>query len=222
MADPLKVFISHRDSTCAACTEALGRKAWITLRSDKGALCLDCGDMGHLVFLPSGSAALTRRSKKYSSLSAIVLKWSRSRRRYERQGLLVESDALKRAEKECLEDADARARQRERAAEARAELDATYVKAFAAAIREMFPGCPKTRAKDIATHACRKHSGRVGRSAAAKALDDEAIQLAVIAHVRHRETRYDELLMSGMDRSDARRAIATDVDSVLTRWRQGG
>jgi hypothetical protein len=82
----------------------LGRKAWITLTREKGALCLSCGDLDHLIFLPSGDAALTRRARKHSTLSAVVLKWSRARNRYERQGLLVEEEALKKAEEECLAD----------------------------------------------------------------------------------------------------------------------
>jgi len=97
----LKVFISTRDSTCDECHENLGRKAWITLTKTGGALCLSCADLDHLIFLPSGNAALTRRSRKYSTLSAVVLKWTRARRHYERQGLLIESRALEQAEQEC-------------------------------------------------------------------------------------------------------------------------
>src|SRR5713101_6070267 len=123
--DALKVFISNRDSSCDECGEELGRKAWITLAGERGALCLACADLDHLVFLPSGDAALTRRSRKHSMLSAVVLKWSRARKRYERQGLLVEERALELAEDECLADADRRARRREREAERRAELDET-------------------------------------------------------------------------------------------------
>ena len=62
----------------------------------------------HLVFLPRGDAALTRRASKYSTLRAVVVRFSRSRERYERQGLLVEEAALTRAEQECLSDAEAR------------------------------------------------------------------------------------------------------------------
>src|SRR3972149_2216479 len=105
----LKVFITTTDAACDDCGEQLGRKAWVTLVENKGALCLACADLDHLIFLPSGNAALTRRSDKYSMLSAVVLKWSRARKRYERQGLLVEEDALQRAEQECLDDAEARA-----------------------------------------------------------------------------------------------------------------
>jgi hypothetical protein len=104
----LKVFISNRDSICDDCGEELGRKAWITLVRDKGALCLSCADLDHLLFLPSGDAALTRRARKHSVLSAVVLRWSQARKQYERQGLLVEQQGLEKAEAECLADSEAR------------------------------------------------------------------------------------------------------------------
>jgi hypothetical protein len=214
----LKVFITHSDASCDECGEELGRKAWITLNREKGALCLSCADLDHLVFLPAGDAALTRRSRKHSSLVAVVLRWSRARRRYERQGLLVEEAALAQAEQECLADEEARARQRERAAARRAELDKEYVEGFAARVRELFPSCPAGREAEIAEHACLKYSGRVGRSAAAKHLEEDVVRIAVIAHVRHAGTNYDELLGSGFDRHDARAMVADTVDQVLAQW----
>ena len=217
----LKVFISHRDSTCQECHAELGRNAWITLKPPDAALCLDCSDLGHLVFLPSGNTALTRRAKKESRLWAVVLRWSRARNRYERQGLLVEEEALARGEQECLADADARERRREREALRRASLDEEFVRAFAMRIREMFPSCPAAREQAIAEHACKKYSGRVGRSSEAKQFDNQAIRLAVAAHVRHVETNYDVLLCHGTDRGDARQAVAADVERVLERWRIG-
>lgn len=110
------------------------------------------------------------RARKHSTLAAIVLKWSSARRRYERQGLLVEADALEQAEEECLADSEARDRRRERAAERRAELDQEFVSRFAEHIRGLFPSCPLGRELVIAEHACLKYSGRVGRSVAAKNL----------------------------------------------------
>ena len=214
----LKVFISSRDSTCDECGEHLGRKAWITLAGDKGALCLACGDLEHLLFLPSGDAALTRRARKYSTLSAVVLKWSSARKRYERQGLLVEDQALARAEDECLADSDVRARRRERHAATRAELDREYIERFAGRVRELFPDCPDGRELTIAQHACLKYSGRVGRSAAAKSLDKEAVRLAVAAHVRHVETSYDQLLASGYDRQHARGDVREAVETIMAAW----
>src|SRR5437762_12188427 len=88
-SEDLKVFISSRESRCGECGENLGSRAWITLAGEKGALCLTCGDLDHLVFLPPGNTALTRRARRHSTLSAVVLKWSRARKRYVRQGLLV-------------------------------------------------------------------------------------------------------------------------------------
>lgn len=214
----LKVFITNQDSTCDECGEKLGHHAWITLADNK-AFCLSCADLDHLVFLPAGDAALTRRSSKYSTLSAIVLKWSRARKRYERQGLLVEESALQRAEQECLDDADVRIRRNERQTERRVELDKKYVASFAEQVRQLFSNCPAGREQIIAEHACQKYSGRVGRSARAKALDEKSILLAVVAHIRHIETNYDELLMHGMDRSSARDEVKDMIDKVLENWK---
>jgi len=215
----LKVFITTRESTCEECKEVLGHKAWITLLKDKGALCLSCADMDHLVFLPSGNAALTRRARKHSVLTAVVLKWSRARKRYERQGLLVEDDALEQAEKECLEDSDARARRRERDAERRAVLDEQYIINFAKRIRDLFPGCPAGRDVIIAEHACLKYSGRIGRSAEAKNFDKNTIRLAVIAHIRHVETQYDKLMVKGFERWEARKQVQKQVEEILRKWK---
>ncbi|MCD4693227.1 MAG: DUF2293 domain-containing protein [Calditrichales bacterium] len=214
----IKVFISLQDSTCAECGENLGHSAWITLNREKGALCLSCGDLDHLMFLPSGDAALTRRSKKYSTLSAVVLKWSRARKRYERQGLLVEEGGLELAEKECLADNEYRERRKERAAIRREELDHEYVRKFAKKIRELFPGCPGERENKIAEHACLKYSGRVGRSSSAKEFTEKAVNLAVIAHIRHVETDYDLLLFQGYERYEARSLVEDKVLEILSKW----
>jgi len=216
----IKVFISHRESKCDECGEELGRQAWITLEENKGAVCLSCADLDELVFLSSGDAALTRRSKKHSTLSAVVLKFSKARGRYERQGLLVEEDALAQAEAECLADSEIRERRNERARERRAELDEDYVREFAKRIRVLFPGCPENREQFIAEHACLKYSGRVGRSANAKSLEEAMITLAVKAHIRHRETNYDSLLSKGWARHEARAQVKDPVEALLEVWRK--
>jgi len=216
----LKVFISTSDSFCDECKEDLGRRAWITLTQDKRALCLACADLDHLVFLPSGKAALTRRARKHSTLAAVVLKWSRARKRYERQGLLAEKRALEEAEGECLADSEARARGREREAERRVELDREYVEKFALRVRELFPQCLPGREVAIAEHACLKYSGRIGRTATAKELNEKAVRLAVIAHIRHAETRYDQLMARGYDRWDGRAQVQDEVQRILSEWQR--
>ena len=216
----LNVFITNSAATCSECNESLGRSAWITLVENKGPVCLTCADLDHLLFLPSGDAALTRRAGKYSKLTAVVLRWSRARKRYERQGLLVETLALEQAEQECLSDSDARALRREREAARRAEQDQVYIQRFAGQVRVLYPGMPAGIETAIAEHACQKYSDRIGRSAAAKDLDPEAIRLAVAAHIRHVETDYDTLLMNGTERSAARDLIKDKVNQILENWRQ--
>lgn len=218
--DDLKVFITVRESSCDECGSDLGRKAWITLAGERGCLCLSCADLDHLVFLPAGDAALTRRSRKYSTLAAVVLRWNRARKRYERQGLLVEDTALERAEAECLADEEVRARRRAREADRRAELDREYVQSFAHRIRQLYPNCPAGVESKIAEHACQKYTGRIGRSAQAKALDEDAVRLAVSAHIRHAETPYDQLLMRGIERFEARAQVKGTVQAVMADWQQ--
>jgi hypothetical protein len=212
----LVVVSPVKDWKCAVCGSEDG--GWLIME-DPGAVCMACADMDHLVFLPSGDAALTRRAKKNSRLSAVVVRFSRARKRYERQGLLVEEDALERAEQECLADEQVRARRRERDATGRAGADFELQARMAVEIRKLFPGCPAERAEAIARHAAQRGSGRVGRSAAGQALDPEALELAVLASVRHRDSGYDQLLMSGVDRVTARERVRDEVNAVLDRWR---
>ncbi len=214
------VFWIIRDSVCAEWGEELGKGRFLRMEGERP-LCLACADLDHLVFLSRGDAALTRRASRYSTLRALVVRFSRSRKRYERQGVLVEEAALTRAEQECLSDAEARQLARERAAERRQEVDAEYVQKFAGRVGDLFPGCPRDEQRTIAEHTCRKYSRRVGRSAAAKELETSAVELAVRAHVRHAHTRYDELLSRGVSRDEARGLVAELVAKCLEQWERG-
>jgi hypothetical protein len=210
----LVVVSALKDWSCAEC----GGSGDLLMMDEKGPLCLSCADLDHLVYLPSGDAALTRRARKASPLSAVVVRFSRARRRYERQGVLVEEGAIERAEAECLADADVRARRRKRERVRRAEEDLRFQDELARAILRLYPACPSERAERIARHAGARSSGRVGRIAAGRALDPSVIALAVAAAVRHEDTDYDELLMSGFERSEARERVRVAVDRILERW----
>ncbi len=105
------VSMLRSNTACSECGRELGKGNFLRKEGDKG-LCLECADLDHLEFLPSGDAAVTRRATKYSSLHAVVVQWSRTRKRYERQGILAEPEAVRRAEEESLADADFRAWQR--------------------------------------------------------------------------------------------------------------
>ncbi|MFE7899643.1 DUF2293 domain-containing protein [Streptomyces sp. NPDC057424] len=215
----LLVFQPLRRRYCAECRR--GPLPLLVLE-DGTPRCLDCADLGHLVFLASGDTALTRRSREESTLSAVVVRFNRRRSRYERQGVLVEEAALARAERRCLADAEARRRRRMRDARRRAAQDALFAQAFTTEIVRLFPGCPAGRARAIALHASERGSGRVGRSAAGRALTGDAVTSAVVASVRHLDTPYDRLLMSGVPRHEARRRIAASVATVLRGWSEAG
>jgi len=212
----LVVVSPLKDWTCAACESTNG--GWLVME-DRGPVCMSCADLDHLVFLPSGDAALTRRARKHSGLSAVLVSFSRARKRYERQGVLVEEAALERAETECLADEHARALWRERGRERRSREDVEFQRELAREIRRLFPGCPPARAQEIAKHTGDRGSGRVGRTAAARVLDRQAVTLAVVAAVRHGETDYDALLMAGVERFEARGRVREDVEHVLQAWR---
>lgn len=178
----LVVAMPLKDWTCTDCAGT----GDLLIMEGPGPLCLACADLDHLVYLPSGDAALTRRAKKASGLSAVLVRFSRTRRRRERE--------------------EAR----------RADRDLAFDAAMAAVIVRLFPGCPTTRAETIAHHAGARGSGRVGRSAAGRALDPRAVTLAVAASVRHEDTGYDELLMSDVPRRDeAREQVRSEVQRIL-------
>jgi hypothetical protein len=216
-APELVVIDALGDWTCTEC----GGTGDLLFMEEPGPLCMSCADLDHLVFLARGDTALTRRAKKASSLCAVVVRFSRTRKRYERQGLLVEQLALEAAESECLADEEARARRRQREEARRAEADLGFQAAFASAIRELFPRCPHERAEAIAAHTALRRSGRVGRSASGRKLEPEAVTLAVVASVRHSDTRYDSLLMAGVERAEARARVRGEVDRVLSDWSAG-
>ena len=112
------VFQNLREAQCSECGAVIERDSFLSMELEQP-LCLQCARLDDLEFLPSGDTALTRRASKYSVRVAVVVRFSRTRGRYERQGILVETAGLEKAERECLEDADERAVARARGAERR-------------------------------------------------------------------------------------------------------
>jgi hypothetical protein len=71
-----------------------GNTGDLLMMEEPGPACLGCVGLDDLEFVPAGDALLSRRVKAKSARCAVVVRFSRSRRRYERQGLLVEPLAL--------------------------------------------------------------------------------------------------------------------------------
>lgn len=214
----LVVFqMTSESAVCCECDCEMEQGDLMLLKNDTP-LCLQCADMDHLEFLASGDATLTRRARKASPLSAILLRFNQRRKRYDRLGILVASEAIDAAEAQCAADAPQRARRREQDVGRREKADERLVEQMADLIRADFPSCPKGEASEIAAHTAVRGSGRVGRSAAGRDLDSDAIRLAVRAWIRHQHTEYDALLMQGVERHAARQQISEELETVVRRW----
>ena len=211
------MFFVRGEATCSACGTGIANGGFITKERGR-TLCLSCAGLDGLSYLPKGDATLTRRASKQSSARILVVTRVYSRKRYKREGILVEPAAIERARKECRADEGVREQRRQMDADRRQELERAYVERFARAIRERYPSCPKGVDVQIAEHACTKHSHRIGRSAGAKKLDERALLLAARAHVRHHHTQYDTLLGKGMTKRAARVHVQDKVDDVLRKW----
>jgi hypothetical protein len=84
------------DWTCRRC----GKTGDFLIMENPGPACLHCTGLDDLEYLPAGDALLTRRAKARSKQSAVVVRFSRTRGRYERRGLLVEAGALEAVRRE--------------------------------------------------------------------------------------------------------------------------
>ncbi|WP_424214333.1 DUF2293 domain-containing protein [Streptomyces sp. BI20] len=212
------VFEVTRPVHCARCRR--GPLERLTRTAGGAPRCLPCAGFGGLVWLPRGDAALTRRARERSAVWLVVVRRNRRRGRWERQGLMVEPEALAGAVAACAADAGARAARRERDRARRLLADQRFTAAFAAEILRLFPGCPPERARAIAAHAAERGSGRVGRTRAGRALDEQAVSFAVRAAVRHLDTDYDARLAAGVNRFEARALLAPRIDAILAAWRR--
>jgi hypothetical protein len=87
----------NHDWKCHRCG---GGGTGLLIMEPPGPACLRCAGLDDLAFLGAGDALLTRRVKAKSPRHAVVVRFSRARKRYERQGLLVEPQALRDVAKE--------------------------------------------------------------------------------------------------------------------------
>lgn len=196
-------FETVRDAQCSECGAEMAQGSLLFMEAEQP-LCMQCAGLSDLEYLASGNMALTRRATKISERVVVVVRFSRSRKRCERQGILVEIAAIEKAERECLEDAGEREAARVRGAEERRKEDRKLVLRITERIRELFPGCSPQELTAISEHTAQRGSGRVGRTQAGRNLENEPLIAAVRAAVRHKYTNYDEMLGRGMDRMTAR------------------
>jgi len=86
-------FCITKSAICDACHCELEKGNFLYKEQEK-VLCMQCSGFDKFIFLPYGNAKRTRRAKQHSQRYAVVVRFSRTRKRYERQGLLVEENVL--------------------------------------------------------------------------------------------------------------------------------
>src|SRR5437660_7451168 len=95
------------------------------------------------------------------------------------------------------------------------EQDRALIAEMTVRIGSMFPRCPPPEVAAIAAHTAARGSGRVGRTAAGRKLEEQALAAAVTAAVRHKHTEYDTLLVARVDRALARQQVAHRLQAIL-------
>lgn len=176
-------------------------------------------------YLPTGDAPLTRAIKKKIGHERVFIVMEKTHKKYPSQQIgLWAPKSLIDAERERLASlrTEEHKEKLETARERRQERD---IASFARKILERFPGCPLAEAESIARHSCEIGSGRVGRSQVA----ENSVYAAVVAHIRHEHTDYDEWLeqrtqgwMKSRDRQEirfeARDRVQAKINEVLRQW----
>jgi hypothetical protein len=81
-------------------------------------------------------------------------------------------------------------------------------------IREHFPRCPEVAVFFYAYQICTAPKNWAGATIA------EAVNLAMQNHLRHDFTDYDQLLIVGVRRKEARRRVEPKVDAMIAYWKK--
>ena len=99
-------------------------------------------------------------------MSAVVVRFSRARKRYEKPGILVEEAALERAEAQCLADEDARRQRRERDRQRRSDQDVVFQARLAELVGAAVPRCRDAPLRSRSMRRCGAAAGLAGRPGA--------------------------------------------------------
>ena len=102
----------------------------------------------------------------------------------------------------------------------RAVVERKYERELAQAtitMQKIFPQAPAKEIEAAVKRAYLKSSGRVGRTSSLTA--EQKATLAMIAHIRHSKTFYDQLLRTGVGRSEARERVEQYVTQAVNMWR---
>lgn len=97
------VYALSKQSRCYQCDKKLLKDDLVLLKNndeDREVLCQHCAGLSHLEVLASGNSKITKLAGKYSTVQFNIMQWSELWKCYERKGILVEPQAIDRAEQE--------------------------------------------------------------------------------------------------------------------------
>lgn len=80
-------------------------------------------------------------------------------------------------------------------------------------IRREYPGCPDFAVVYFATRICTVPKNWRGAPIA------EAVDVTMQNELRHRMTDYDQLMLVGVRRKEARRRVQPKIDAMIGAWR---
>lgn len=169
------------------------------------------------VEVPTGDPFITRKIKALAKTVYVRMN-KRKRSGYSRAiGILATKKVVEKALNEAEATENIRAEKRVLSAVYREKREIKARGRTTQKVLESYPNMPEDEARQIVGHAFEVGSGRVGRSSLFEL--DAKIDLAVKAHVRHVHTEYEELLMQGWDREEARQEVAEEIIQVIRQWR---
>lgn len=97
------VFALSRPSRCYSCDTTQNPGDLVRLKpgaDEQEVLCRNCAGLASYVVIPAGNARLTRAAKKHANKCYVIMKWSELWKCYERQGLLIDGEAVAAVESE--------------------------------------------------------------------------------------------------------------------------
>lgn len=94
--------------------------------------------------------------------------------------------------------------------------DSADIAKASAELLGQFCKIPAAEKEVVLKHGFKKHSGRVGRTSSISLA--KKVTLAVIAHIRHKQTEYDVLLRAGETREKARKLTWKEIEGVMKQW----
>jgi hypothetical protein len=171
------------------------------------------------VEIPPGDPYLTRKIKELAEVVYVRMVKRKELGLSVRVGLLAPEPVVREALFEAERTRDERERKNARSQVYRKQKEEKKQREMIRRIKGIYSDMPEGEGEIIVAHAFEVGSGRVGRTTTVS--EEQKIELAVKAHIRHVHTEYDSLIAAGLDRETARDQVRDEVEGLHIKWLQG-